>query len=92
MPYILHYNDVIPEKLLDNVSEKIRVEYLKGQRLTKQTFGLLIKVRRFYYSSSSQEFKQKYRTCMLIRGDPNFAKLFIVRSKNLLVQITSNRK
>lgn len=44
MPYILHYNDVIPEKLLDNVSEKIRVEYLKGQRLTKQTFGLLIKV------------------------------------------------
>lgn len=44
LPYILHYNDVVPDNRLDSVSQKIRDEYLKGQELSKDTYHLLIKV------------------------------------------------
>lgn len=44
LPYILHYNDVVPEGLLDIICQGIREEYMQGQKLTKQTFHLLIKV------------------------------------------------
>lgn len=44
LPYILHYNDVVPDNRLDSVSQKIRDEYLKGKELNKDTYHLLIKV------------------------------------------------
>lgn len=44
IPYIFQYQDVVPEHLLDSVSEKIKKEYMKGEKLTKKTFNRLIKV------------------------------------------------
>lgn len=42
MPYILHYNDVIPVQQLDEVSSEIRKEYLQNEPVNKQTFSRLI--------------------------------------------------
>lgn len=44
IPYILHYNEVVPQDRLDIVSEKIKQKYLNGQKLSKKTHNLLIKV------------------------------------------------
>lgn len=44
MPFILNYNDIIPEKKWDSIGKKIKNEYLKGQKLTKKTFNSLVQV------------------------------------------------
>nr|AIY68319.1 putative beta-esterase [Leptinotarsa decemlineata] len=44
IPYILHYDDVVPSNLKDSISEKIKSEYLQSGNVTKDSFHMLVQM------------------------------------------------
>lgn len=44
MPYILHYNDVVPAYQLNKVGTKIRLEYLKNEEVGKRNFEKFVRI------------------------------------------------
>ncbi|XP_057659861.1 venom carboxylesterase-6-like [Diorhabda carinulata] len=44
MPYILHYNDVVPASQLNQIGTKIRLEYLKNKEVGKRNFEKFIQI------------------------------------------------